>query len=115
MVSELLEASFEATRSGGGGASRSRCGRTSPAPRANGEATAGRFRDDGARDGFICGRTGVEISGALSAASLPRRLLETLLELDGCSDDAEFDEGCESLDSATEAATDDCEALDAFL
>lgn len=49
---------------------------------------AGRFSCEGARDDCADGRKGVDDIGARSAVSLLLLLLEALLELEGCEDDA---------------------------
>lgn len=114
MEAEDPEASFDATRKGGGGASRSRCGRTSPGPRAKGEAIAGRLSVDGVRGGFVWDRKGVDNIGIRSATSLPLLLLEELTGLERCDTGAEFAAECEGLASVSTVRTDACEALDAF-
>lgn len=57
---EVLEESLDATRRGGGGASRSRCDLTSPGVRDNGEAMGGRPREEEVCNGVVVWRRGVD-------------------------------------------------------
>ena len=116
---ELLEPSLEATRSGGGGASRLRCGCTSRTPRAKGEAAAGRPSVDVERDVVACWRSGVDDIGKRSSGLVAALGDDVPLEAAGTLDregaDALSVVGCESVASASGEKAVICDAFDSFL